>query len=87
MQYNVKYLEERRRLREQLARKDGFYIGLDKQPELAFNEITPEGQFTVAFDESIVGLTFISDLDEKIIASGDTSQLRELTTNNTKRSG
>ena len=41
----------------------------------------------MAFDESIVGLTFISDLDEKIIASGDTSQLRELATNSTKRSG
>ena len=71
-----------------MARKgNGFHIGLDKQPELAFNEITPEGQFTVAFDESIVGLTFISDLDEKIIASGDISPLRELTANSTKGSG
>ena len=45
--------------------------------------------FTVAFDESIVGLTFISDLDEKVVASGGSEQQRFLSTNSTtsKKSG
>ena len=63
--------EERRRLKEQLAKKEGRRVGLDKRPELAFNEITPAGSFTVAFDERIVGLTFISDLDEKLVLRSD----------------
>ena len=70
MQYNVKYLEEMRLLNELKSHTPEFI----EEPKLAFISIEPTGEFSIIFDEDILGLAFLENLNKGLASRGTVTQ-------------
>ena len=66
----MKYLEEMRLLKERHNRT----LESIEEPKLAFISIEPTGEFSIIFDDEILGLAFLENLNKGLASRGTVTQ-------------